>query len=69
MGITYPMCSKIVCGVRTDVDFLGAGAFGRVFKGLLVTEDPGEPSGRRVSLIAIKTVKSKYKMAWQFNDE
>ena len=59
----YPNC------ISTDVDFCGVGAFGRVFKGLLVTEDPEEPSGRRVSLIAIKTVKSKYKVAWQFNGE
>jgi hypothetical protein len=36
-----------------------AGAFGRVFKGLLVTEDPSEESGRKIVQIAIKTVKSE----------
>ena len=34
------------------------GAFGRVFKGLLVTEDPAEEGGRTITQIAIKTVKS-----------
>ena len=40
-------------------DVIALGAFGRVFKGLLVTDDPNEKNGKKVVQIAIKTVKSE----------